>query len=193
MYGGYMTNVLNSTIKTVLSNIDVPLNDNEKIKCEKILKDVFEKGVPIAKAIGFNEGNLEWIYEHGQQRYNLGDYEKSTAVFSFLCMLTDKNPKYWFGLAASYHMLKKYLEAADAYRHCIKLEPENPIYFYHLSDCMLQKDDTALALFYLVLAINLCKDKPEYQKLKYRAEAMAEKLCDLELKLKGEVIPKKGD
>ena len=50
------------------------------------------------------------------------------------------------------------------------LDPTNPIPHYHSSDCFIQMKEYLSAMLSLELVIQNCKNKPEYAKMKERAQ-----------------------
>lgn len=84
--------------------------------------------------------------------------------------------KYVLGLAACHHMMKNYQSAIDTYLVQSILEPENPIPFYHMSDCYLAMKDPYSALMVLDMTVKKAGNKPEFKTLKDRATLTMENL-----------------
>ncbi len=91
-------------------------------------------------------------------------------------MLNAMEPKYTLGLAACFHMLKEYYNAIQTYTMSAALDPENPVPHYHSSDCFIQMKDYLSAMICLELAISKAGNKPEYAKMKERAQLSLESL-----------------
>jgi hypothetical protein len=73
-------------------------------------------------------------------------------------------------------MLKEYRSAIDTYTIVSMVNPDNPIPFFHASDCMIQMGDNASAIIALQMAIKRSGEKPEFRTLKDRAQLTIESL-----------------
>lgn len=156
--------------------------DTEEIskKFDQALGEIGNKmlrqGVVPKDALGVSNNYLENIYAQGYRLYNTGKYVEATHLFRILIMLNAMEPKYMLGLAACFHMLKEYFNAIQTYTMCSVLEPQNPIPYYHSSDCFIQMKDNLSAMICLELAIDHSGNKPEYAKIKERAQLSLESL-----------------
>lgn len=148
----------------------------ERKKFEELMKEVIISGKTPAQAMGFNEIQLEAFYGIGFNLYNSGKFKEARNIFSALCHLDGKQSRHWYGLAACYHKLKEFEKAKDFYMAWSYLEPDNPLPFFHASDCSTQLNQLRQSIIYLALVINRCADVPEYQKLKEKAKATQESL-----------------
>ncbi len=127
------------------------------------------KGMPPKDAIGVSHQYLENIYAQAYRLYNTGKYSEAAHLFRILVMFNAMEPKFTMGLAACFHMMKEYVNAIQTYTMCSALDPGNPIPHYHSSDCYLQMKEYLSAMLCLELAIDYCGDKPEFAKMKERA------------------------
>lgn len=142
----------------------------------EITHKMFEEGMSAKEAMGISNTYLENVYAQAYRLYNTGKYVEATHLFRILIMLNAMEPKYLLGLAACFHMLKEYHNAIQTYTMCSALDPQNPIPHYHSSDCFIQMKDYLSAMVCLELAIDRAKDKPEYAKMKERAQMSVESL-----------------
>lgn len=120
--------------------------------------------------LGVSDQSAEGIYGQAYLLYNTGRYRDAGEVFRLLVMLNSTEPKYLIGLAACYHMLKEYQSASSTYNLASIIDPENPIPFFHASDCYLQVGDKASAASMLEMAVKRAANKPQFTTLKQRAE-----------------------
>ena len=134
------------------------------------------QGLTPKDAMGVSNSYLENVYAQAYRLYNTGKYSEAAHMFRLLIMLNAMEPKYILGLAACFHMLKEYYDAIQSYTMCSALDPENPIPHYHSSDCFIQMKDYLSAMICLELAIARAGDKPEYAKMKERAQLSLESL-----------------
>jgi type III secretion system low calcium response chaperone LcrH/SycD len=106
------------------------------------------------------------------QAYNYdqtGRYKDAAQLFRLLILLNANESKYSMGFAACMHMMKEYDNAIRAYTMCSILEPESPIPYYHMSDCLLEMKDKLSAVVALEMTISRARDKEQYKIIKDRA------------------------
>jgi type III secretion system low calcium response chaperone LcrH/SycD len=120
-------------------------------------------------ALGLTDAMIEGIYGQAYRLYNTGKYTDANQLFRLLIMINPTESKYVMGLAACFHMQKQYKSAADTYAIVNVIDPNNPIPFYHASDCYLQMGDPVSALIALEMAVKRAGERPEYKTLKDRA------------------------
>lgn len=133
---------------------------NKAIKNSGLIKDI----------IGLSDESAESIYSQAYLLYNTGKYNDAAELFRLLIMLNATEPKYIMGLAACFHMMKEYDGAASAYSLVSIVDAENPIPYFHSSDCYIQLGDRASAIVALEMAVKRAGDKPEFAMLKERAQ-----------------------
>lgn len=141
-------------------------NNQMKVLSDKALKN----GISIKLLAGISDEKEESIYSQAYLLYNTGRYRDAIEIFRVLIMLNSTEPKYMMGLAACFHMLKAYESAISTYTLVSFLDPDNPVPFFHSSDCALQMNDKLAAIVSLQMAINKAENKPEFKTLKERAE-----------------------
>ena len=140
------------------------------------LLNKMSKGTIPKNAFGLTDAMVEGIYGQAYRLYNTGKYQDAIQVFRLLVMINAMEKKYVMGLAACFHMMKKYSNAAETYSIVAVMDPQNPIPFYHASDCFVQIGDVVGALVSLESAVKRCGDKPEFSVLKGRALLSIESL-----------------
>lgn len=133
---------------------------NKAIKNSGLIKDI----------IGLSDESSESIYSQAYLLYNTGKYNDAAELFRLLIMLNATEPKYIMGLAACFHMMKEYEGAASAYSLVSIVDPENPIPYFHSSDCYIQMGDGGSAIVSLEMAVQKAGNKPEFAMLKERAQ-----------------------
>lgn len=143
---------------------------------EKAAQQVLQKGLMPKDTMGLSDQMVEGIYAQAYRLYQTGRYNDAIQMFRLLIMINSTESKYSLGLAACFHMLKEYKNAADTYTVCGIIDPENPIPHYHASDCYLQMKDNVSAIIALEIAVKRAGDKPEFKTLKDRALLTIESL-----------------
>lgn len=156
-------------VKKIIEELGKLFGDHSSDAQDLMLMKMYNTGVPPKDAMGINNEKMEALYSQAYVLYNTGKYRDALVIFRMLIMMDPAEVRYLIGLAASFHLLKEYRTAIDAYMACIGVDPNNPIPFFHLSDCYYQINDKASALITLEMAVNRSGDKPEYQMLKDRA------------------------
>lgn len=159
-----MRKAVDQTAETVGERKKEPFKKNSSVKMPGTVKDM----------LGVTEESIESLYSQAYLLYNTGRYRDAIQVFRLLIMLNPMESKYTMGLAASLHMLKEYKGASAAYSLVSILDPENPIPYYHASDCYIQSGDKLSAIAMLEMAIKRAGAKPEFAALKKRAEITLE-------------------
>ncbi len=142
----------------------------------EITLSFLKTGVLPKEALGFNDAKVEAIYGQAYRLYNTGRYPEAIELFRLLIGLDSAEPRYTLGLAACFHMMKEYENAAKIYLVAAMLDPENPVPNFHASDCYIQMKDPASAVLFLEMAMDRAGSKPEYQVLKDRAKLTIESL-----------------
>jgi type III secretion system low calcium response chaperone LcrH/SycD len=130
---------------------------------------MLKQGLTPKDAMGLSSQLLEGIYAQAYRLYNTGKYAEASHLFRTLIMMDPTKAKYVLGLGACFHMLKEYKNAISTYTMSSIIDGQNPIPFYHSSDCFIQMKDYPSAIVSLKMAIKYAGEKPEYAKLKERA------------------------
>lgn len=126
--------------------------------------------------LGLTDAMVEGIYGQAYRLYNTGKFRDASQIFRLLLMLNATEVKYAMGLAACFHMLKEYDGAIGAYNMVSIIDPNNPIPFYHASDCYIKSGDILSAIVALEMTIKRAGDKPEFRTIKDRATMTIEGL-----------------
>jgi len=130
---------------------------------------MLKQGLSPKDAMGISSQVLEGIYAQAYRLYNTGKYPEASHLFRTLIIMDPTQAKYVLGLGACFHMLKEYRNAISTYTMSSIIDGQNPIPYYHSSDCFIQMKDYLSAIVSLKMAIKYAGDKPEYAKLKERA------------------------
>lgn len=135
----------------------------------KLLGGSSKGNLSLKSLSGVSDEKEETVYAQAYLLYNSGRYNDAIEIFRVLIMLNTSEPKYMMGLAACFHMMKAYDAAISTYTLVSFLDPDNPIPYFHTSDCALQLGDKLSAMVALQMAIKRA-DKPEFKTLRERAE-----------------------
>lgn len=135
---------------------------------DKVMNDVFEKGILPKDAMGLTNEMVEGIYGHSYRLYNAGQYREASQLFRLLIMLNATEPKYVLGLAACYHLMGQYDNAVITYAVVEVMNPTDPMPSYHSSDCYLKLGLPEMATDHLQSALKKCGDRSDYRMLKDR-------------------------
>ncbi len=120
---------------------------------------------------------IEEFYQIACNLYKSGKYKEALPFFELLGVSNAKDYRYLIAIAACYHMLKSYKDAAPAYTIASVLDPDNPYPQYHLADCFIRMHEPVGAYVALEMAITRCKKNPrKYKGLMDRVNAILNKL-----------------
>lgn len=174
-----------------------PVGKGMRKNYSKTAQNLIEKGFIPKDALGLSDQMVEGIYGQAYQLYQTGRYNDAIQLFRLLIMINSTEPKYAFGLAACFHMMKEYKIAAETYSICALIDIQSPVPHYHASDCYLQMKDNISALVALELAVKRAGQKTEYKALKDRAlltiETLKKELAQLaSLQAQAPETPVKG-
>lgn len=135
---------------------------------EKFADHVFHHGMIPKDALGLSDVDIERLYAEAYHHFNSGKYKDALIIFNALVALNLTEPKYLFGIAACEQMLGNFKVAADTYMGTAMLDPENPIPFFHASDCWMQINDLHAALVCLRMTVRRSGDNSAYSVIKDR-------------------------
>lgn len=138
----------------------------------EIMENVMKNGKTIGELKGFNKKEMEAVYNVAYSTYNSGDYAKAHQIFQFLCQFYHIEKKYWMGLGSCRQMLKRYVDAIDAYSYAMLLDVNDPRPPLQAADCHIALGDKTKAISALTAAIEWSSDQPKYQTVKQRAQAL---------------------
>lgn len=164
------TDIINNSV----SKLNCSPEDKELVK--QALTQVIENGKTIMEAVGFSKDQVELIYEYGYDLYKNSKFLESNQTFQFLSMLNPNDYRFVFGSGASFHKMNNFDKAIPYYWAAIKLDPANPMPWFHLSDCYLQKEDPILAEAMLQKTIDVAGINPHYVQIKEQANVLKEVL-----------------
>lgn len=154
-------------IKKATEEVGAGISD-KTAQTKSLMSKVVQKATKPQDIAGLTDAMVEGIYGQAYRLYNTGKYREASQLFRLLVMLNATEPKFAMGFAACFHMLKEYKAASSAYTLVALIDPENPIPFYHVSDCFVQMKDPPSAIIALEMAVKRAGDKPAYKVLKDR-------------------------
>lgn len=150
-------------------------SDSVKKSIDTLLDNI-NKGMVIQDALGISDGTKENLYNQAYQMYQAGRYVDALRVFRVLVLLCAEDPRFAFGIASCFHMLKEYKNAIEAYMKCLLLDATNPLPFYHSADCYVHMDNKFGAIISLEMALKRAEKRPEFQPMVKRAHLFMESL-----------------
>ena len=133
-----------------------------------------KKGGKPTDMLDISEDTVEYFYAQAYQFYNQGKYKEALYLFQMLTMLEPGVSRHGLGSAACLHRMGKYEAAGQLYIISQPMDPENPLPFFHASDCYIKLKVYELAEFNLQKCLDLCKDKEEFKLVKERSSMMLE-------------------
>lgn len=170
-------------IQEALANVNVRAGKEAQETISGLLSQAVKQGAMPKTALQIDDDTMEGIYYQAYNLYNQGRYQDATHIFRLLLMLDYTAPKYSLGMAACMHRMKDYFNAICVYFVAGTLEPNNPLPYYHASDCFLKLGEFNGAYYALQLAIEEAGDQEKYKVIKERSEIMRKSLVK---KMKGQ-------
>lgn len=167
------------TVQEAVDNAIAKIQPNCSEKDKKVYEEIAYKvirGIPPHAAVGITKDMETNLYTFAYRLYGSGKYQQALLVFSLLATVDDMNPRYLFGSAACYHMLKQYEDAINAYYAAYYRDTNSPLAFYHLSDCYRNIKRIDYAIMCLSMVQEIAGDQPKYAKIKERASLTKESL-----------------
>jgi len=157
-------------VRKEAESIGKSLGKDKKEQVNQITAKGIREAASPKEMLGISDAMVEGIYGQAYRLYNTGKYKDAAQLFRLLIMANAAESKYSLGLGACLHMLKEYQAAAEIYAICAVMDPDNPIPFYHASDCFTHLNDPGSALVSLQMALDRIREKPAYQTLKDRIQ-----------------------
>jgi type III secretion system low calcium response chaperone LcrH/SycD len=164
-------------IKTELDKLGSKVPADQRKAYEEVLLKIFRDGMSPKEAMGLSDETMEALYGYAYRLYESGNYTDSQRIFQYLVNFNAEVTKYSLGLAACYHMQKKYQAAIEAYMLNALFDQESPIPFYHIADCYIKMEQPEGALLALDDAIRMAF-LPRHTLIRERAIMMRKKIRD---------------
>jgi|GEM_PF-714920 len=147
-------------------------------------------GMNPQEATGLDPQFLESLYAQAYHLYNTGKYIDAAHIFRTLILMNSMEFKYVLGLAACHHLLKEYENAVKIYTICSVLDPQDPLPYYHSSDCYIQQQDFVSALICLEMTLKMAGKRAEFAKIKERSALSLEGVKEQLKKMKAPAVEK---
>ncbi|QZA58666.1 hypothetical protein [Candidatus Rhabdochlamydia porcellionis] len=114
----------------------------------------YKKNLQELKKLTIDE--KEELYRTGSALYASGEYRKASYLFSYLVLSDPLIGCSWYGLASCKQLLEEYLAAIEAWSIVCKLQPQDPLGYFHAAECYLSIQEKKEALQKLDKAESLC-------------------------------------
>jgi type III secretion system low calcium response chaperone LcrH/SycD len=169
-----LTEIIEIIIKQVQKLANCSAADKEKV--QKILIEMFQSESTPAKTMKYPKDQLELMYSYCVSLYEGGKYKDAQNGFYQIFAIDPQDPRFSFGLAASYHKLKEYQKAIEYYLIVGKLDKSDPKPWAHAADCYINLGNLDVACVMLAKAVQISGDRPEYNALKRQSELIRQTL-----------------
>ncbi len=148
----------------------------DKNKYITLLSDIFERGAYPQDAMGLSDEFIEMLYAYAYKLFQSGKYNEAATAYKFLMSVCPYDVRHPMALAACFHKMKNYTGALTTYTMCTFLAPNNPMPYYHASDCFLKLNDLPGAIDMLTNVVKVSEGHSEYAALKERADLSIQRL-----------------
>lgn len=149
-------------IKEIVAQNKAGLTPQQLAKEEKVLRDIYEKGELPAKALGFNEEFLDYVYRFAYILYQKNQIEEASQLYRWLKFMMPFEQKYTIALIQCFIQQKKWLTAISYLLELAYFNMEDPWPFKKISDCLVEMGDLPGALVTIDKAITRAGNKQEY-------------------------------
>lgn len=159
-------------IKDIVTKMGPDVSAEEKKEHAKVLIKIFEKDMRPQQAMNISDEEMSLFYSYAYQLFNSGKYPEACELFKMLFVLNPEEGGFASALAACYHKMKDYETAATFYMMHAQMSPFDPVPLFYCYDCLMNTKNFESAYLTLRAVIGRAKDKPEYEKLQDKAEAL---------------------
>ena len=129
-----------------------------KMDMPGLINGMLVEGRTLREIKSITDDEINTIYAVAHQLYEHGKYEKAHDIFSYLCLLDHKEPRYFLGMGACRQLCNQHEQALAAYGHAAILHPYDPRPSYHAGECLIALNRPTEALEALKATMILCKD-----------------------------------
>lgn len=133
------------------------------------LLEYFGKGGTWQHLLGYSEERMMGHYKRAYDYYQHAQFKEASDCFSYLTMINPYQYHYWMGLGMAKQNEQLYEEALVSYTAAEGIEPQNPLTHLHLSQCYHALQLSDLAIQHLQTAIELAKEKEEFDEVRKKA------------------------
>ncbi|OZG74322.1 CesD/SycD/LcrH family type III secretion system chaperone [Hahella sp. CCB-MM4] len=151
---------------------------------DEMIALILEQGGTLALAKGLTQEEIEAIYTIAYNLYQQRKFEQAEQVFTFLCLYSHLDVRFWVGLAANREALGKFATAIEAYSYSALLQHDNPIPPLQAAKCYMALNNLEQARNGLNAAIHWSQDKPQHQAILGKAQLLLKKINDLDKRTK---------
>lgn len=163
-------------IKQTIQEQGKDLPEEKKKEMEGVMKKIFLEGASPREAMGFGKPMMDFAYNHGYRLFHSGNYEKALGLFLWLSKMEPLEYLYAFNVAACYHHMNNYEEAAARYILPASLDNNNPTPLFYMADCYISLKLPNVAIPILENAIKLAEGKPEFANIYELSKVTLKKL-----------------
>jgi len=159
-------------IENNLLKIKPGVSEKDKQKITSALLTMYGKGVPLGDAMGFSEGDLHQIYRFAYSEFYAGQYAVACELFKVLFHLRPSLNELATAIGVCHHRMGEYRLAISSYMLAGAMTPEDPVPYFYAYDCYKNLNRPFQTFIMLSTVIEKCKDRPEYAKLKEKAQIL---------------------
>lgn len=164
--------ILRQMIKDTVIKMGPNFTKEEKQAQAKMLVKVFEQGMAPKDVLNFSKADMTQIYSFAYSLFSGGKYAQACEMFKMLMVLDPYQIDFVKALGVCYHRMKNYKFALNAYSLNSVLAPDDPVPLFYAYDCYKNLNEPIACGMMLCKLIKVAGDKPEYAKLKERAEML---------------------
>lgn len=153
---------IREVIKKTIGENQAGLTPEELKMQEDLMIKIFDEGMFPAEAMGLSGDFLEYVYKYAYNLYQQNKIEEASQLYRWLKAMNPLNQKYSIALTQCFIQQKNWLAAVALLMQLAYLNPEDPIPFEKMSECLTEAGDLAGALVAIDKAIERAGNKKEY-------------------------------
>ena len=139
---------------------------------EDVLQLILKQGSTLALAKGLSPEEIEAIYTISYNLYQQRKFEQAEKTFTFLCLYSHLDVRFWIGLGATREALGQYAAAIEAYSYSALLQHDNPVPPLQAAKCYLALNDLDHAQMGLTAAMHWSQGKTEHLSIFTKAQEL---------------------
>ncbi len=129
------------------------------------------QGAGVGSMLKMTDEEYDALYNLAAQCYQDGNYEKSSRIFGFACLVDHYNKRNYIGLGAAYQKMANYEKATKAYAMANILDMTDPLPAFHAGQCLFLMNNFVAAKQAFEGAIGFAQES-KYQTIKTQAQKL---------------------
>ena len=156
-------------------------SDLQLQKLQELVVECLVDGIPLSAVKGFDDDEIEAVYNVAYNLYQQRQYGKAEQLFTFLTVHEHTDSRFSLGLGGCYQLAEKYQQAITAYSCAALVDATNPMPAFHACECYMALADWENARKAIVAIEMICEavaDEEDHGELLKKVAAMSETISE---------------